>query len=70
MSNSPAALWTEKIQRERQEMLSIYEARDKLSVPVFAQLVGKPEDQINREIKAGRLLSAPDAVGIAIGYGP
>lgn len=51
-------------------MLSIYEARDKLSVPVFAQLVGKPEDQINREIKAGRLLSAPDAVGIAIGYGP
>ena len=46
-----------EIQHERQEMLSMYEAPDKLPVPVFAKLAGKSKDQINREIKAGRLLS-------------
>jgi hypothetical protein len=45
------------IQRERQEMLSIYEAPDKLPVSVFAKLAGRSKDQINREIKAGKLLS-------------
>lgn len=45
------------IQRERQEMLGIYEAPDKLPVPVFAKLAGKSKDQVNREIKTGKLLS-------------
>lgn len=45
------------IQREREEMLAIYEAPDNLPVPLFAKLAGKSKDQINRELKAGKLLS-------------
>lgn len=45
------------IQRERQEMLALYEAPCNLPVPVFARLAGKSRDQINREIKAGKLLA-------------
>lgn len=45
------------IQREREEMLAIYEAPDNLPVPLFAKLAGKSKDQINRELKAGKLLA-------------
>lgn len=45
------------IQREREEMLALYEAPSSLPVPLFAKLAGKSKDQINRELKAGRLLS-------------
>jgi hypothetical protein len=45
------------IQRERQEMLALYEAPGNLPVPLFAKLAGKSKDQINRELKAGKLLS-------------
>ncbi len=45
------------IQREREEMLAIYEAPTSLPVPLFAKLAGKSKDQINRELKAGKLLS-------------
>jgi len=45
------------IQREREEMLAIYEAPSSLPVPLFAKLAGKSKDQINRELKAGKLLS-------------
>lgn len=45
------------IQREREEMLEIYEASSSLPVPLFAKLAGKSKDQINRELKAGKLLS-------------
>lgn len=45
------------IQRGRQEILAIYEAPDILPLPVFAKLAGKSRDQINREIKAGKLFS-------------
>src|SRR3546814_20028547 len=38
-------------------MLAIYEAPDNLPVPLFAKLAGKSKDQINRELKAGKLLS-------------
>ncbi|ABI58299.1 tyrosine-type recombinase/integrase [Nitrosomonas eutropha] len=48
---------TSTIQREREEMLAIYEAPDNLPVPLFAKLAGKSKDQINRELKAGKLLS-------------
>lgn len=44
------------IQRERQEMLDIYESSHVLPVHQFAKLAGKSRDQINREIKAGKLL--------------
>ncbi len=44
-------------QRAHAEMLAIYEAPHNLPVPVFAKLAGKSRDQINREIKARRLLS-------------
>lgn len=45
------------LQRERMEMLSIYEAPHNLPVVQFARLAGKSRDQINREIKAGKLLT-------------
>ncbi len=45
------------IQREREEMLAIYESPNNLPVPLFGKLAGKSKDQINRELKAGKLLS-------------
>ena len=45
------------IQRQRAEMLATYEASSNLPLLVFAKLAGKPRDQINRDIKARRLLS-------------
>lgn len=45
------------IQREREEMLTIYESPSSLPVPLFGKLAGKSKDQINRELKAGKLLS-------------
>lgn len=45
------------IQRERAEMLAIYEAAGNLPLLIFAKLAGKSRDQINRDIKARRLLS-------------
>lgn len=45
------------IQKERAQMLAIYEAPTNLPLPVFARLAGKSRDQINRDIKARRLLS-------------
>ncbi|KAA5629565.1 tyrosine-type recombinase/integrase [Pseudomonas aeruginosa] len=46
-----------EIQREREEMLAVYEAQSSLPVPLFAKLAGKSKDQVNRELKAGKLLS-------------
>ncbi len=37
-----------EFQRERAEMLAIYEAPTNLTVPAFAKLAGKSRDQINR----------------------
>jgi integrase len=48
---------TSEIQRERAEMLEIYEAPTNLPLPSFARLAGKSRDQLNRDIKARRLLS-------------
>lgn len=45
------------IQREREEMLAIYESPNNLPVPLFGRLAGKSKDQINRELKAGKLLA-------------
>lgn len=45
------------VQRERMEMLEIYEASHNLPVFQFARLAGKSRDQVNREIKAGKLLT-------------
>ncbi|WP_339648579.1 tyrosine-type recombinase/integrase [Halopseudomonas pelagia] len=45
------------IQRERLEMLEAYEAPHNLQVVQFAKLAGKSRDQVNREIKAGKLLT-------------
>lgn len=45
------------IQREREEMLTIYESPNILPVPLFGKLAGKSKDQISRELKAGKLLS-------------
>ena len=45
------------IQREREEMLAMYESPTCLPVPLFGKLAGKSKDQINRELKAGKLLS-------------
>ena len=61
----PGPIWTEKphnshvsdIQRERAEMLATFEASSNLPLLVFARLAGKSRDQINRDIKARRLLS-------------
>ena len=38
-------------------MLVIYESPSSLPVPLFGKLAGKSKDQINRELKAGKLLS-------------
>jgi len=61
----PAPMQTEEphkshvsdIQRERAEMLATFEASSNLPLLVFARLAGKSRDQINRDIKARRLLS-------------
>ena len=45
------------IQRQRAEMLATYEASSNLPLFVFAKLAGKSRDQVNRDIKARRLLS-------------
>ncbi|MEL7630285.1 integrase arm-type DNA-binding domain-containing protein [Pectobacterium aroidearum] len=45
------------LQRERMEMLAAYEAPHNLPVVQFSKLAGKSKDQINREIKAGKLLT-------------
>lgn len=45
------------LQRERLQMLSTYEEGHNLPVVQFARLAGKSRDQINREIKAGKLLT-------------
>ncbi|EZQ20274.1 integrase [Halopseudomonas bauzanensis] len=45
------------IQSERLEMLQAYEASHNLQVVQFAKLAGKSRDQINREIKTGKLLT-------------
>ncbi|HEY9223364.1 MAG TPA: integrase arm-type DNA-binding domain-containing protein [Variovorax sp.] len=45
------------IQREREEMLAMYESPNNLPAPLFGKLAGKSKDQINRELKAGKLLS-------------
>ncbi len=45
------------IQREREEMLAIYESPNNLPVSLFGKLAGKSKDQINRELKAGKLLA-------------
>lgn len=44
-------------QRERASMLEVYESPHNLPVITFAKLAGKSRDQINREIKARRLLT-------------
>ena len=46
-----------ELQRERMEMINAFEAPDNLPVVQFARLAGKSRDQINREIKAGKLLT-------------
>ncbi|MDR1969055.1 MAG: tyrosine-type recombinase/integrase, partial [Burkholderiaceae bacterium] len=51
------AIEISEIQREREEMLTIYESANNLPVPMFAKLAGKSKDQIKRELKAGKLLS-------------
>ncbi|SDS16195.1 Site-specific recombinase XerD [Halopseudomonas litoralis] len=45
------------IQNERLEMLQAYEEPHNLQIVQFAKLAGKSRDQINREIKAGKLLT-------------
>jgi integrase len=45
------------LQRARMDMLATYEASHNLPVVQFARLAGKSRDQINREIKAGKLLT-------------
>ncbi|MFL1416571.1 tyrosine-type recombinase/integrase [Pseudomonas fildesensis] len=45
------------IQSERAEMLATFESSSNLPLLVFARLAGKSRDQINRDIKARRLLS-------------
>ncbi|HCF1525187.1 tyrosine-type recombinase/integrase [Pseudomonas aeruginosa] len=54
---APAEVAVSDFQRERMEMLEIYEAPHNLPVVQFARLAGKSRDQINREIKAGKLLT-------------
>ncbi len=46
-----------EIQRQRAEMLAIYESPTNLTVPAFAKLAGKSRDQVNRDLKAKRLLA-------------
>ncbi|WJV25481.1 MULTISPECIES: tyrosine-type recombinase/integrase [Pseudomonas] len=45
------------IQRERVAMLEVYESPHNLPVITFARLAGKSRDQVNRDIKAKRLLT-------------
>ncbi|WP_273829685.1 tyrosine-type recombinase/integrase [Pseudomonas sp. SBT1-2] len=45
------------IQRERVAMLEVYESPHNLPVITFAKLAGKSRDQVNRDIKAKRLLT-------------
>ncbi|MFT4100468.1 MAG: integrase arm-type DNA-binding domain-containing protein [Burkholderiaceae bacterium] len=45
------------LQRERMEMIAVYEASGNLPVVQYARLAGKSRDQVNREIKAGKLLT-------------
>ncbi|HHG5368145.1 TPA: tyrosine-type recombinase/integrase [Pseudomonas aeruginosa] len=45
------------LQRVRMEMLAVYEGPQNLPVVQFAKLAGKSRDQVNRDIKAGRLLT-------------
>lgn len=45
------------LQRERMEMIATYEASGNLPVVQYARLAGKSRDQVNREIKAGKLLT-------------
>jgi len=45
------------MQREHAAMLAAYEAPHNLPVITFAKLAGKSRDQVNRDIKAKRLLS-------------
>ncbi|MDH1440529.1 tyrosine-type recombinase/integrase [Pseudomonas sp. GD03721] len=52
-----ATLAVSEFQRERMEMLETYEAPYNLPVVQYARLAGKSRDQINREIKAGKLLT-------------
>ncbi|MFZ4823996.1 MULTISPECIES: tyrosine-type recombinase/integrase [Pseudomonas] len=54
---APVELVVSDFQRERMEMLEIYESPHNLPVVQFARLAGKSRDQINREIKAGKLLT-------------
>ena len=56
-SEASAVRLVSDIQRERAEMLGIYEAATNLPLLSFARLAGKSRDQINRDIKARRLLS-------------
>ncbi|MFV3382645.1 tyrosine-type recombinase/integrase [Pseudomonas sp. NY15354] len=56
-SESSAVGLVSDIQRERVEMVEIYEAATNLPLLSFARLAGKSRDQINRDIKARRLLS-------------
>ncbi|MFW7348463.1 MAG: tyrosine-type recombinase/integrase [Pigmentiphaga sp.] len=45
------------LQRQRMEMIATYEAPGNLPVVQYARLAGKSRDQVNREIKAGKLLT-------------
>ncbi|MFT3803408.1 MAG: tyrosine-type recombinase/integrase [Burkholderiaceae bacterium] len=45
------------LQSERMQMIATYEAPGNLPVVQYARLAGKSRDQINREIKAGKLLT-------------
>lgn len=45
------------IQKERAEMLAAFESPSNLPLLTFARLAGKSRDQLNRDIKARRLLS-------------
>lgn len=45
------------LQRQRAAMLEDYEAQHNLPVITFAKLAGRSRDQVNRDIKAKRLLS-------------
>ncbi|QJI37024.1 tyrosine-type recombinase/integrase [Pseudomonas sp. ADAK13] len=56
-TEKPQKSYVSDIQRERAEMLATYEASSNLPLLVFAKLAGKSRDQINRDIKARRLLS-------------
>ncbi|WDG77532.1 tyrosine-type recombinase/integrase [Pseudomonas chlororaphis] len=56
-SEKPRKSHVSDIQRQRAEMLATYEASSNLPLLVFARLAGKSRDQVNRDIKARRLLS-------------